>query len=310
LHVSDCWYSAPTLTLPRNTGRGDKTARVRTGRETFGGLPAVSKTFPMWAMKLAITGAAGRMGRRLLALASADKEFELVAALERADHPLQDTDAGEMAGTGAIGLPLSFELRMTPDVLIDFTAPASMRHWLKTCRDRKIPMIIGTTGLADKDHAAIDVASVDVAILQAPNMSLGVTLLTKLVAEVAKRLGDDYDIEIVEGHHRHKKDAPSGTAGALANAILSAMGKTSDALNYGRHGDDVVRQRGQIGMHSLRLGDEIGKHTVYFAAEGERLELGHVATNRDTFVHGALRAAKWLAGKKAGRYTIADVLGL
>jgi 4-hydroxy-tetrahydrodipicolinate reductase len=259
--------------------------------------------------KLAITGAAGRMGRRLVALAKADADWQIVAAMERADHEAQSCDAGETAGIGAIGLPITSDLRPTPQVLIDFTQPASMRHWLKTCRDRGIPMVIGTTGLQDKDHAAIDVAAQKIPILQAPNMSLGVNLLLKIVADVAKKLGDEYDIEIVEGHHRFKKDAPSGTAVGLAEAILAATGRKRDALTHGRHGDDVARKPGQIGMHSLRLGDEIGRHTVYFAAEGERLELGHVATNRDTFVHGALRAAKWLAGKKAGRYSIADVLG-
>lgn len=249
------------------------------------------------------------MGRRLVALARTDADWQIVAAMERADHDAQSADAGEIAGIGAVGLPITSDLRPTPQVLIDFTAPASMRHWLKTCRDRGIPMVIGTTGLQEKDHAAIDIAAEKIPILQAPNMSLGVNLLVKIVAEVAKKLGDDYDIEIVEAHHRFKKDAPSGTAMALADAILAATGKNRHALTHGRHGEDVARGSGQIGIHSLRLGDEIGRHTVYFAAEGERLELGHVATHRDTFAHGALRAAKWLADKKAGRYTIADVLG-
>jgi len=261
-------------------------------------------------IKLAITGAAGRMGQRLIALAKADGGFEVVGAIERADNPLLSRDAGEIAGIGPIGVPISFDLRPTPDVLIDFSAPASTRHWLKTCRDRGIAMVIGTTGLAEKDLAAIDIMAQHIAILQSPNMSLGVNLLFKLAGQVAAKLGDDYDIEIVEGHHRFKKDAPSGTAAGIAQAILKATGKTPDSLVYGRHGDDVPRQRGQIGMHSLRLGDEVGKHTVYFAALGERLELGHVATTRDTFVHGALRAAKWLVTQKPGRYTVADMLGL
>jgi 4-hydroxy-tetrahydrodipicolinate reductase len=141
-------------------------------------------------------------------------------------------------------------------------------------------------------------------------MSLGVALLNQIAAQVARRLGDDYDIEIVEAHHRFKKDAPSGTASTLADAILEATGKGREALVYGRHGDEVPRQRGQVGMHSLRIGDEVGKHTAYFAGLGERLELTHIATSRDTFARGALRAAKWLASQKPGRYTIADVLGL
>jgi len=261
-------------------------------------------------IKLAITGACGRMGTRLIALAKQDKNFELVAAIDKPDCVQLAKDAGEIAGIGNIGLPITFDLKPTPDVLIDFTSPAATRHWLKTCRDREIAMVIGTTGLKEKDLAAIDVASVDIPIVQAANMSLGVNLLQKIVADVVKRLGPEYDIEIVEGHHRFKKDAPSGTALALADAILKATGATRKSLIYDRHGDDVQRQSGQIGMHSLRLGDEVGKHSVFFAALGERLEFGHVATNRDTFVHGALRAAKWLKGQKPGRYAVADVLGL
>jgi 4-hydroxy-tetrahydrodipicolinate reductase len=259
---------------------------------------------------LAITGAAGRMGTRLVALATKDSAFKLVAAVTRPGSPAIARDAGEVAGIGAIGLPLTFDLRPTPNVLIDFTVPAVMRHYLKTCRDRGIAMVIGTTGLHQTDHEAIDIAAADIPIVQAPNMSLGVNLLFKIAGEVAKKLGPDYDIEIVEGHHRFKKDAPSGTAMGLADAILKATGKTRDDLVFDRHGDDIVRKPGDIGMHALRIGDEVGRHTAYFAALGERIELTHVATNRDTFVHGALRAAKWLANQKPGRYTLADVLGL
>jgi 4-hydroxy-tetrahydrodipicolinate reductase len=170
-------------------------------------------------------------------------------------------------------------------------------------------MVIGTTGLKEKDHAAIDVATENIPILQAPNMSVGVNILLKLAALAAQGLGEDYDVEIVELHHRFKKDAPSGTALALADAILKASGKSRKSLVYGRHGDDDSRQSGQIGMHSLRLGDEVGRHTIYFAALGERVELGHVATSRDTFALGAMRAAKWLSDRKPGRYFMSDVLG-
>jgi 4-hydroxy-tetrahydrodipicolinate reductase len=259
---------------------------------------------------VAITGAAGRMGTRFIALARQGGAFQIVGAIERPDHPAQARDAGEIAGIGPIGLPITFELKPTPQVLIDFTAPASMRHWLKTCRDRGIAMVIGTTGLQPSDHATIDQASADIPILQAPNMSLGVNVFLKIAGEVAKLLGDDYDIEIIEAHHRFKKDAPSGTAMGLADAILKATGKGPDALQFDRHGDEAVRRRGEIGMHALRVGDEVGRHTAYFAALGERLELTHVATNRDTFVHGALRAAQWLALQKPGRYSISSMLGL
>jgi 4-hydroxy-tetrahydrodipicolinate reductase len=259
---------------------------------------------------IAITGAAGRMGQRLVALGKQNGEFQILAAIERPDSPQLARDAGEIAGIGSIGLPITFDLRPTPQVLIDFTTPSSMRHWLKTCRDRGIAMIIGTTGLHPQDHDAITQAAADIAVLQAPNMSLGVNVLFKIAGEVAKVLGDDYDKEIIELHHRFKKDAPSGTALGLAEAILKAMGKTKDSLVFDRHGDDVVRKRGDVGMHSCRVGDEVGKHSAYFGAPGERLELTHVATNRDTFVHGALRAAKWIATQKPGRYGMADLLGL
>lgn len=259
---------------------------------------------------IAITGAAGRMGQRLVALARQDGEFQIVGAIERPEHPMQARDIGEVAGIGPIGTPITFDLRPTPQVLIDFTAPASTRHWLKTCRDRGIGMVVGTTGLQPGDHASLDQAAADIPILQAPNMSLGVNVLFKIAGEVAKMLGEDYDIEIVEAHHRFKKDAPSGTAAGLADAILAAVNKTRDRLAYGHHGDDAPRRTGEIVMHSLRIGDEIGRHTAYFAALGERLELTHVATNRDTFVYGALRAAKWLANQKPGRYGMEDVLGL
>src|SRR5437667_408547 len=198
--------------------------------------------------KLAITGAAGRMGMRLVALAKQDKDFDLVAAIDRPEAPQLAKDAGEVAGIGPIGLPITFDLKPTPDVLIDFTTPTATRHWLKTCRDRGIAILIGTTGLHPPDHAAVDRAAADIPIIQAPNMSLGVNLLFKIAGEVAKMLGDDYDKEIVEGHHRFKKDAPSGTAMGLAESILKAMGKTKDALVFDRHGDDCVRKRGEIGM--------------------------------------------------------------
>ena len=259
---------------------------------------------------IAITGAAGRMGSRLIALAKQDGSFQIVGAIERPEHPAQARDAGEVAGIGNIGVPITYDLRPTPQVLIDFTVPASTRHWLKTCRDRGIAMVIGTTGLQDRDHATIDIDAQHIPILQSPNMSLGVNLLFKIAAQVAQTLGDDYDIEIVEAHHRFKKDAPSGTALGLADAILKAMNKKRDALVFDRHGDDAPRKPGQIGMHALRIGDDVGRHTAYFAALGERLELTHVATNRDTFAHGALSAAKWLAHKKTGRYRVADMLGL
>jgi 4-hydroxy-tetrahydrodipicolinate reductase len=259
---------------------------------------------------IAITGAAGRMGQRLVALGRQDKSLQVVSAVERPDHPQLGQDVGNVVGVGPIGLILSSDIADAPRVLIEFSAPAATRHWLDVCQQRNIAMVIGTTGLQPSDHNLIDAAARRIPILQAPNMNLGVAVMYKIAAEVARTLGDDYDIEIVEGHHRFKKDAPSGTAMGLADAILNSQGKSRDRLVYDRHGDDCVRKPGDIGMHALRIGDEVGRHTAYFAGIGERLELTHVATNRDSFVLGALRAAKWLAGQKPGRYAIADVLGM
>lgn len=250
------------------------------------------------------------MGGRLIALAREAATFQIVGAVVRAGSPDVGKDAGEIAEVGAMGLPLSFDLRPTPQVLIDFSHPVCTRHWLKVCRDRGIAMVIGTTGLHKVDHAAIDVAAENIPVLQAGNMSLGVNMLLKVVAEMARKLGDDYDIEVLESHHRFKKDAPSGTAAALIDAMLAATGKTHDHLAYGRHGDEVPRQRGVIGVHSMRMGDEVGTHTVHFGTIGERIEVKHVATNRDVFALGALKAAAWIAGKPPGRYSVSDVLGI
>src|SRR5438105_2083413 len=199
---------------------------------------------------IAITGAAGRMGQRLVALARAAGTFRLLGAIERPDHPMQARDAGEIAGVGPVGTPVTYDLKPTPQVLIDFTSPPSTRHWLKTCRDRGIAMLVGTTGLQPADHAAIDRAATVIPVLQSPNMSLGVNVLFRIAAEVAQLLGDDYDIEVIEAHHRFKKDAPSGTALGLADAILQATNKTRESLVYGRHGEDIQRRRGEVGMHS------------------------------------------------------------
>ncbi|MBI1337038.1 MAG: 4-hydroxy-tetrahydrodipicolinate reductase [Phycisphaera sp.] len=266
---------------------------------------------------LAINGAAGRMGRRLIALASESQDLAVAAALESAQCPLLGQDSGLLAGVKANGVKVSSGLaadasgEQLPGVCIDFTVPAATRAVIDLCVQRAIALVIGTTGLSDDDQHLIDHAAKSIAILQAPNMSLGVNLLFALCAQVARRLGDDYDIEITEAHHRFKKDAPSGTAMGIAKAICDATGKDPRKdLVHGRVGDDVTRQRGTIGMHALRMGDVVGEHTAAFATLGERLELRHVATTRDVFARGALRAAGWLAGKKPGRYSMADVLGL
>ena len=263
-------------------------------------------------MRLAIYGAAGRMGRRLVALSGEDEQLELVTAIEAPGHPLLGQSASALAGESVdrSSPAISDKLKEQVEVLIDFSNPAGTRVALQWCRKLQTAMVIGTTGLTDADHETIDQASAEIAVLQAPNMSMGVNLLLNLAATAAGRLGDDYDIEITETHHRYKKDAPSGTALALARAVCDATGRTDDNLAFDRHGPDVPRKPRQIGMHALRSGDVVGRHTVSFATLGEELQLTHVATNRDIFARGALRAAKWLAGRKPGRYHMADVLGL
>lgn len=261
-------------------------------------------------ISIAINGAAGRMGRRLVALAAEDSDLRVVGALDRTEV---GQDAGLLAGIKKLDVPVTPSLSGKVDAVIDFTVPAGTRAAIETCVKTGSALVIGTTGLTEADQKLIDDAAGQIAVLQAPNMSLGVNLLFALAAQVARRLGDDYDIEITEAHHRFKKDAPSGTALGIAQAICEATGKsiTKDVV-HGRHGDDVTRQRGQIGMHALRMGDVVGEHTASFATLGERLELTHVATTRDVFARGALRAAKWLAApdRKPGRYRMADVLGL
>ena len=195
------------------------------------------------------------------------------------------------------------------DVLIDFSSAAGFRKWLAACRERRIPFVSGTTGLDAGDYDLLDQAAADIAVLHATNTSLGVAVLNKLAADAARMLGDDYDVEIVESHHRHKKDAPSGTADTLAKTLLAALNRHEADLQFGRHGMSPRRPQ-SVGVHSLRLGDVVGEHAVHFAADGERLALTHAATSRDTFARGALRAARWIVARPPGRYAMSDVLGL
>jgi 4-hydroxy-tetrahydrodipicolinate reductase len=264
---------------------------------------------------LAITGAAGRMGKRLIFLASEQREqFQVVSALDAPHCIALGQDAGAFAGWGNLNVPIATSLDgagRTPQVLIDFSVPAATRALIPQCVDRKIAMVIGTTGLGAAEQKMIDDAAKSIAVLQATNTSLGVNVLLAVAAQVARQLGEAYDIEIVEAHHNQKKDAPSGTALSLADSICTATGRDlNTALVHGREGLDAQRTRGTIGMHSVRMGDVVGEHTIYYATPGERIELKHVATTRDTFVRGALRAAAFLATQKPGRYTMKDVLGL
>jgi 4-hydroxy-tetrahydrodipicolinate reductase len=266
----------------------------------------------MSTVSLAISGAAGRMGRRLIALAAEQPDvFKLATAIDAPTSSVLGKDAGTVAGVQPAGVAITASLAGNPDVIIDFSAPSATRLLLAQCVDRKIAMVIGTTGLTMADQEIISKAAETIPILQATNTSLGVNVLLAVAAQVARQLGDAYDIEIVEAHHNLKKDAPSGTALSLAESICKSTGRSMENdLAHGREGHDAIRKKGTIGMHAVRMGDVVGEHTIYYATQGERVEIRHVATNRDTFARGALRAAAFLARQRAGRYTMANVLGL
>lgn len=261
--------------------------------------------------KIAINGAAGRMGQRLVALAAEDAGLEVVAALESAAHPRLGQDAGEVAGLGKLDLPIRAELPLSVRVeaVIDFSSPEGTMSVLPTCVDRRLPLVLATTGHTPEQKREIDAAAHHTAVLMAPNMSLVVNVLFALVRQAAMMLRDkDFDVEIVEQHHRFKKDAPSGTALHFARIIQEVMG--AGDIRHGREGLTGERSRQEIGMHALRAGDNVGEHTILFSTPGEALELVHRGRSRDSYARGALLAAKYLAGKPAGRYSMNDVLGI
>jgi len=250
------------------------------------------------------------MGRRIAALAIESGQFDLAAALEAGGHGSLGEDVGELAGVGAFGVNVGETLDAEVDVLIDFSRPEGTLQWLDACRRAGVAMVIGTTGLTESGLAEIADAAGEVAIVHAANMSPGINLLLKLVPEVAAALGEEYDIEIAETHHRFKADAPSGTALALARAICEATGKEpDDTITHGRSGKSL-RKTGEIGVHAIRLGDTVGEHAVSFGNLGETITISHSAHTRDVFARGALRAAGWLAKQKPGLYSMRDVLGL
>jgi 4-hydroxy-tetrahydrodipicolinate reductase len=258
-----------------------------------------------------INGAAGRMGQRLVALASEDRDLTLGAALENPGHPRLGQDAGEVAGLGKLGLALASEVPAGQklDVLIDFSAPEGTMHVLKTCMQRKIPLVVATTGHTPEQRRDIEEAAHETALLMSPNMSLVVNVLFELTRAAGRLLKDkDFDVEIIERHHRFKKDSPSGTASQFARIVQEVMGHTE--VRHGREGILGERPRHEIGVHAIRAGDNIGEHTIVFSALGETLELVHKGYSRDSYARGALAAAKFLAGRPAGRYGMNDVLGI
>ena len=261
-------------------------------------------------MKIAVNGAAGAMGRRVVGAVARAADCTLVAALEFAGHPELGSDAGLVAGQGELGVPISDTLTATPDVLIDFSSPEAAAARAHECAEAGAALVVGTTGLSQAQLAELneDVAQ-RVPVLIASNMSVGVNLLYRLIERVAGALPAGYDIEIVEAHHRRKKDAPSGTALEMARRLRKALDRAEDVMVYGREGAVGPRAPSEIGIHAVRGGDIVGDHTVIFAGEGERLELTHRATSRDVFAAGALQAARFLVGKPAGVYSMADVIG-
>jgi 4-hydroxy-tetrahydrodipicolinate reductase len=267
-------------------------------------------------IRIAVAGAAGKMGARICTLAHEHTEITLSGALERPGHPAVGRDAGELHGFGTCGvkiIDIAGAAVKSSDVLIDFTSVESTIENAKICAAAKIPMVVGTTGFKDAQIELMKDICAGIPVVLAPNMSVGVNLLLKVFKDVAATLGDDYDIEIVESHHRLKKDAPSGTAMKMAQVIADAVNrKLDDVAVYERKGLIGERKPREIGIQTLRGGDIVGEHTVMFAGLGERLEFTHKASSRDTFARGALRAALWIKekGRAAGFYDMQDVLGL
>ena len=265
-------------------------------------------------IRVAVVGAAGRMGKTLIQAVQAADGMRLSAATEQPDSTLVGVDAGELAGVGKLGVLISHSLTKVIDdfdVVIDFTGPVATMVHLDVCRQHGKSMVIGTTGLNEEQKAAIDAAAADISIVFAPNMSVGVNLCFRLLELAARVMGDDADIEIIEAHHRHKVDAPSGTALRMGEVIADTLERDlKEVAVYGREGQTGARDPKTIGFETIRAGDVVGEHSVWFATEGERVEITHKASSRMTFASGAVRATRWLSGQDKGRFDMQDVLGL
>ncbi|MEK8081346.1 4-hydroxy-tetrahydrodipicolinate reductase [Pseudomonas sp. XK-1] len=264
--------------------------------------------------RIAVMGAAGRMGKTLIEAVQQADGAQLSAAIDRADSSLVGADVGELVAQGKIGVNLSGDLNAVLDqfdVLIDFTHPSVTLKNLEICRAAGKAMIIGTTGFSPQEKQLLAEAGKQIPIVFAANFSVGVNLCLKLLDTAARVLGDDVDIEIIEAHHRHKVDAPSGTALRMGEVVANALGRDLQKVAvYGREGQTGARERETIGFATVRAGDVVGDHTVLFAADGERVEITHKASSRMTFAKGAVRAALWLQGRQPGLYDMQDVLGL
>jgi 4-hydroxy-tetrahydrodipicolinate reductase len=265
-------------------------------------------------IRVAVVGVAGRMGKILVDAVHAADGLSLTAATELPDSTLVGVDAGELAGVGKLDVTISHSLTKVVDdfdVVIDFTGPEATMVHLEVCRQHGKAMVIGTTGLDEQQRKAIKEASANIGIVFAPNMSVGVNVCFRLLELAAEVMGGDADIEIVEAHHRHKVDAPSGTALRMGEIIADTLGHDlKEVAVFGREGKTGARDPKTIGFETIRAGDVVGEHTVWFASEGERVEITHKASSRMTFARGAARAAAWLSGQDKGLYDMQDVLGL
>ena len=266
-------------------------------------------------IRVAVAGASGRMGRNLIKAVAETEGLVLTAAVDRPGNSFIGTDAGELAGMGSLGVAITDDLVKVVedfDVVIDFTRPEGTLRHLAICTEQGKQMVIGTTGFDEAGLAAIRKAAEKIAIVFAPNMSVGVNLVLKLLQLAASVLDpNQYDIEVIEAHHRHKVDAPSGTALRMGEVVAETLGwDLKEVAVYGREGITGERPHKQIGFETIRAGDIVGEHTVMFATEGERVEITHKASSRMTFAKGAARACVWLAGKSNGLYDMQDVLGL
>ncbi len=265
-------------------------------------------------MRVAIIGASGRMGKALIDAVNQRDELKVSAAIERPDSSLIGADAGEIAGIGKIGVTVVGAIEEVVndfDVLIDFTTPSTTIHNLEVCVANHKKIIIGTTGFDDAGLAAIDAAAEKTAVIFAANFSVGVNLCLKLLAQAAEVLNEGYDIEVIEGHHRHKVDAPSGTALRMGQVVADTLGRDlKECAVYGREGITGERDPNTIGFATVRAGDIVGDHTVLFATEGERVEITHKASSRMTFAKGAARCCSWISDKQTGLFDMQDVLNL
>src|SRR5262245_9638616 len=262
-------------------------------------------------LKLGVNGAGGRMGQRILALAHQDRGLVVAGAYEAAQSPHVGKDSGELAGIGKIGVPIQAQVGERVDVVIDFSTPAGTVAIAKVCAERQIPLVVATTGLEGTDRDNVLSAAQVTGVLISPSMSLAVNLTMKLVREAAhilKKIPEGVDVEVIERHHRFKEDAPSGTALKFGQIVAEEMGQTEHV--HGRHGRPGQRPRCEIGYHALRVGDNVGEHTIVFGMLGETIDVTVRSHTRDSYAYGALAAAKFLASKKPGLYSMADVLGL